>query len=498
MSNLDDSFAPSHNGPGRQDGRPCRSVAQRTSAAPIHEAGAESGTCRSLAAAILVVEDDIDTANLYSTILRTRFSSVHVVASGGEALSHLRNSTQPTLLIIDVNLPDMSGFKVMQAARSLEHAIAYLLVSANAFSAMAETSVDEVHLQKPLGCQTLLKWTSRLLERLTITEAELAKRPAAIDDLLIGTSEPMIRLKRAIPRLAASRYPLWVHGESGTGKELVAQCLHQTSPRKNAPFIAVNCAAFPEHLIESMLFGHIKGAFSGAVKDKKGFFEAANGGTLFLDEVGDMPLAMQAKLLRVLETGIITPVGSTQNIPVDCRIISACHIDLAVAVDEGRFREDLYYRLNVLSLDIPALRERGDDIWILADHLLEKIARDEGLSPAPLSSEARQRLLQHSWPGNIRELENVLRRAMVMHEGSYVDILDLMLPEISAGADDCISLMPPASGVFFCPGLMTLRELTDAAIEASLRDCQGCIDKAARQLGVAASTLHRRQKKPSL
>lgn len=356
---------------------------------------------------------------------------------------------------------------------------------------------EEIRLVKPLGCQALLQWTARLVEKVQKTPQESSSTNLAPHHLLLGESPAMQRIHQLIPRLAQSSSPLWLHGESGTGKELAARSVHYCSPRSSGPFVAVNCAAFPDNLIESMLFGHVKGAFSGATRDHKGFFEAADGGTLFLDEVGDMPLAFQAKLLRALQTSTITPVGTTKPVTVDCRIIAACHRDLAHAVAQGEFREDLYYRLNVLDLLLPPLRDRAQDALVLAEHLIDTLSREERTRPCPLDDSAKQWILQHHWPGNVRELENLLRRALVLHDGDTLSACDLDREAITAtdippSPASSISL---SSSIRFIPGDMTLREIEDAAIEACLRACDGCVEQAARQLGIAASTLHRRRRR---
>ncbi|MAY70100.1 MAG: sigma-54-dependent Fis family transcriptional regulator [Halomonas sp.] len=445
---------------------------------------------------IIVVEDDTDTAHLYQTILATRYHHVAVCHSGSEAVARLVSHQGPAVVVLDYHLPDMTGIEVMATCRDLEHPVACMMVSADRLNDQEAGCGEAIRLTKPLGCQTLLQWTAKLVHKVQTAVHGEGPGDHAPENLLIGQSAAMQHLRTLIPRLAQSRSPLWLHGESGTGKELAARSVHYCSPRSSGPFVAVNCAAFPEALIESMLFGHVKGAFSGATRDHKGFFEAADQGTLFLDEVGDMPLPFQAKLLRALQTGTITPVGSTRDVRVDCRVITACHRDLAQSVREGAFREDLYYRLNVLSLALPPLRERQGDALMLADHLLESLAREERIAVCPLDEEARNWIQQHDWPGNVRELENRLRRALLLCDGKAITVNNLMLND-----DERLTSAPPPSqapsgvGIHFSPGRMTLRQIEDAAIEATLEACDGCIERAARQLGVAASTLHRRRRR---
>lgn len=445
---------------------------------------------------VVVVEDDTDTAHLYKTILATRYHHVAVCHSGSEAVAKLISHQGPVVAVLDYHLPDMTGIEVMTTCRDLEHPIACMMVSADQLNAQEGGCGEVIRLTKPLGCQALLQWTAKLVDKVQAAARGKASSDYAPENLLIGQSIPMQHLRKLILRLAQSHSPLWLHGESGTGKELAARSVHYCSPRSDGPFVAVNCAAFPEALIESMLFGHVKGAFSGATRDHKGFFEAADQGTLFLDEVGDMPLPFQAKLLRALQTNTITPVGSTRDVHVDCRVITACHRDLAQSVREGAFREDLYYRLNVLSLALPPLRERQGDALMLADHLIESLAREERTGPYPLDEEAKTWIQQHDWPGNVRELENRLRRALLLCDGKTIAVDNLMLSD----DENLASILAPSQapsgvGIHFNPGRMTLRQIEDAAIEATLEACDGCVERAARQLGVAASTLHRRRRR---
>lgn len=446
---------------------------------------------------VLVVEDDDDTASLYHAILTLHYRNVKVARSGSEAVTTLIAHHGPAAVILDYQLPDMTGIDVMTACRDLEQPTACMIISANDLSAENASCGEVVRLVKPLGCKALLDWTERLIEKLQQQPAQSGVNDASPENLLLGESKIMHSLRQQIPLLALSNAPLWLHGESGTGKELVARSIHYCSSRSNGPFIAVNCAAFPESLIESMLFGHIKGAFSGATRDQKGFFEAADGGTLFLDEIGDMPLAFQAKLLRTLQTGTILPVGSTKPVTVDCRIVSACHRDLSAAVQQGEFREDLYYRLNVLSIELPPLRDRGNDVVLIANRLLSTITNEEHTLPCRLTHSAISFLTEHPWPGNVRELENTLRRAAILHQGvelhkhHFTATTSLHSLSNTSSKPDIMSF-----GTISTSG-KTLKEIEESIIENTISEHHGCIESAAKSLGVAPSTLYRRRKKPS-
>jgi two-component system response regulator PilR (NtrC family) len=272
---------------------------------------------------------------------------------------------------------------------------------------------------------------------------------------MAGQSQAMQHVRALVDKVARSMAPVLVNGESGTGKELVARSIHEVSARRAQPFIAVNCGAIPEQLLEAEFFGYRKGAFTGAAEDRAGFFQAAHGGTLFLDEIGDLPLAMQSKLLRAVQERCVRPVGAVSEQLVDVRLLSATHKDLAAEVQAGRFRQDLYYRLNVIQIRVPPLRERLGDLASICERVLERIARDAGISPPPrLGRGTLLRLSQHPFPGNVRELENLLHRAVALSGGEFIDVADLGLPDALSGPDthetssaDHRVVLPPASVV---------------------------------------------------
>ncbi|WP_445010104.1 sigma-54-dependent transcriptional regulator [Vreelandella stevensii] len=443
---------------------------------------------------ILIVEDDEDTANLYQAILTLRYQNVKIARNGCDAIKTLIDYQGPAAVILDYQLPDMTGIDVMTTCRDLEQPTACMIISANDLSDEHSSCGEAVRLVKPLGCKALLDWTARLIEKLQTQLLKADELDASPEHLLLGNSKAMHNLRQQIPLLALSNAPLWLYGESGTGKELVARSIHYCSQRSSGPYIAVNCAAFPESLIESMLFGHIKGSFSGATRDQKGFFEAADGGTLFLDEIGDMPLTFQAKLLRTLQTGTILPVGSTKPIHVDCRVVSACHKDLTLAVSQGEFREDLYYRLNVLSISLPPLRDRENDVVLIAEYLLHNIIKEEHTLPCTLGDSAISFLKENAWPGNIRELENTLRRAAILYQGIELQKAHLHssitthTEQTHAKPDILTFGANNASG-------KTLKEIEKIIIENTITQHNGCIEMAAKSLGIAPSTIYRKRER---
>ncbi len=300
----------------------------------------------------------------------------------------------------------------------------------------------------------------------------------------IGRSDAMREVFARLERAAASAAPVFITGESGSGKELCARALHEKGPRACGPFIAVNCAAIPAELAESEFFGHVRGAFTGASEARRGHAEAAHGGTLFLDEICEMDPALQSKLLRFLETGMVRPVGGTTERRVDVRIICATNRDPQREVREGRFRADLFWRLHVLPVSLPPLRERGEDILLLARHFLARFAEEEGRRPMRIGVDAERLMLSHSWPGNVRQLQNVLRQIVVFHEGPELtaDMLAPLLPPEHGGAIPRPQAGPPR-----------LRVLERQVIEETIASCGGSIPRAARVLGVAPSTIYRKR-----
>lgn len=370
----------------------------------------------------LVVDDEIDIRELLVITLE-RMDIATDSASTIEDAHVMLKKRSYALCLTDMRLPDGNGLDLVKHINQHYPGLPVAVITAygsaeNAVSALKAGAFD--YLTKPISLKQLRPLVQSAL-RLSAAE------PSAIDAQLIGETVPIRQVRSMIERLARSQAPVYISGESGSGKELAARLIHANSSRRDGPFIAVNCGAIPENLMESEFFGYKKGAFTGANQDKEGMFHAANGGTLFLDEVADLPLAMQVKLLRAIQEKKVRMVGDTHEESVDVRIISATHRNLALMMDNGNFRQDLYYRLNVIELKMPALRDMSEDIPALAQRLLEKQCHLLGIAVPELDSKAVQRLKQHNFPGNVRELENVLERAMALCNGQVITAEDLLL-----------------------------------------------------------------------
>ncbi|RZL36811.1 MAG: sigma-54-dependent Fis family transcriptional regulator [Rubrivivax sp.] len=391
------------------------------------------------AARLLVVDDEPDLRTLYELTLLREGYEIDSAGSITEALALLQ-AGQYGAVITDMRLPDGSGLALLrwleQAARPEKAIVITAFGSAeNAVEALKAGAFD--YLTKPVDLrQFRLVVGSALGRQPTARTADPAPSPLpagvgpATALRLVGES-PAIRAVRAlVDKVGRSMAPVLVQGESGTGKELVARAIHDHGSRAGQRFVAVNCGAIPENLLEAEFFGYRKGAFTGANEDREGFFQAADSGTLFLDEIGDLPLAMQSKLLRVIQERLVRPVGATAETPINVRIVSATHKDLAAEVAAGRFRQDLFYRLNVIQIRVPPLRERLEDLGLISDRVLARIAQDAGVSPTPrLTAGALQTLSRYGFPGNVRELENLLHRALALAGGEWIDSDDLGLPD---------------------------------------------------------------------
>ncbi len=421
-------------------------------------------------------------------------------ADGREAL-RLIDAERPDLVILDLNMPVMTGFQVLEALQERDAAPRVIVLTAYgseriAIEAMKKGACD--YLAKPYEVDELRLVVARELQtHRLVEENERLRRAIETPDgfgELIGRSEPMRAVYDVIERVSDLDVTVLIQGESGTGKDVVARELHARSGRRDAPFVAVNCAALPDTLIESELFGHRKGAFTGATSDRKGKFETADTGTLFLDEIGDMSASVQAKLLRVLETKTVEPLGNPEPVAVDVRVISASHQDLVEATRTGDFREDLYYRLKVVDVTLPPLRARRDDVPLLAAAFLERFAAKHDRPRLELSPEALARLTDHAWPGNVRELRNVIEKAFVLATGDRIEPRDLP-PEVADA--------PPAPrrGVEEVVGLPfqaakkeVLRAFETEFIERKLRDHDGNISRTAGALGMARQSLQQKLK----
>ncbi len=371
----------------------------------------------------LIVDDEADLCRLMQMTLTKMGLKSDVAYTLADAFALLKHNNYDFCLT-DLALPDGSGLDLVKAVVA-DNKMPIAIITAHgtvdlAIDALKMGAFDFVN--KPLELSRLRQLVTNVLKaRDTTTQTHLSADDALLDSRLIGTSMPMITLKNTIKKLAKSQAPVFLSGESGTGKEVVARLIHDLSPRKDGNFVPVNCGAIPSELMESEFFGHKKGSFTGATADKIGLFQQASGGTLFLDEVADLPLAMQVKLLRAIQEKTVRAVGDTKEVAVDIRLLSATHKDLTALVQTGQFRQDLFYRINVIMLKLPTLNDRREDISLLAQHFLAMIAKDWGIDKPSLSDEALSSLKQHNFAGNVRELRNLLERAITMAEGNTID-----------------------------------------------------------------------------
>ena len=379
----------------------------------------------------LIVDDEPDIRELLEITLNRMKLDTQAAANLQDAKSLLAQQ-RFDLCLTDMRLPDGNGIELVQYIQQHHPDLPVAMITAYgsmdaAIKALKAGAFDFV--SKPIDLPMLRDLVDSAL-KLSKTPSKAARpQPEAT---LLGDSPAMGRLKATIKKLARSQAPVYLHGESGVGKELVARQIHELGPRAERPFIPVNCGAIPTELMESEFFGHTKGSFTGAVSDKEGLFQAANGGSLFLDEVADLPLHMQVKLLRAIQERAVKPIGAPKEIPVDVRILSATHKDLAHEVEQGHFRQDLYYRLNVIQVDVPPLRERMPDLPLLAEYFLQKLATQWDVPALKLAPEALTELMGYRFPGNVRELENILERAATLSEGETIQPEDLRLPQASA------------------------------------------------------------------
>jgi two-component system response regulator HydG len=410
--------------------------------------------------------------------------------------------------LLDVKMPDLSGLELLTAVKHRRPEIEVIMMTGHA---TVETALQAVkagaydYLTKPFDDVELVARAvakaaerKRLFDRNRELESALReKEGGTATDGLVGNSGPMRDVVRMVDAVAYSAATVLVNGESGTGKELVARALHAKSPRRNQPFVALNCGALTETLLESELFGHVKGAFTGAQRDQKGLFDAADGGTIFLDEIGDIPPATQVRLLRVLQEGELKRVGSADSIKVDVRVIAATHRDLPKLVKAGKFREDLFYRLNVIAIPLPPLRDRIEDVPLLAHHFLRRYTDRLGKKVKTLSPEAIELLCGYRWPGNVRELENAIERAVVLCRGESITPADLppavsgrtapLIREAPAAGDDATWL----SMSYAAAKEQALRRFEKSYVEALMRACDNNISAAARKAGMDRSNFKR-------
>jgi len=440
---------------------------------------------------ILLVEDSEAMAVAYMGYLRKGGFDARHVMTGVAALQAIEER-MPRAVVLDVQLPDGSGIDFLQKIQSRAPNVVVIMITAHgnveiAVEAMRHGAHD--FIMKPFTADRLNLTLKNALEKKSL-ENELAERMAEEGDgfgPFVGRSAPMQAVYRTLRHVASSKVPVFITGESGTGKELAAEALHQLSPRRSAPFKAINCGAIPENLIEAELFGHTKGAFTGAVSDRMGAVQDANGGTLFLDEICEMPLELQVKLLRVLQTSVVQPVGSNKEIKVDVRVLAATNRDPLAEVKAGRFREDLYYRLFVVPLELPPLRARGEDIMLLATFFLQRGGKEEGKTFAGFAADATNLLQNHSWPGNVRQLENAIRYVAATKQGGIVQKSDLP-PHILDESSTVVKLEAFKQDNSIVP----LAQMEQQAIRAALQAAGDDVTRAAAMLQINPSTIYRK------
>ena len=430
----------------------------------------------------LVVDDEPDIRELLAMTLQRMDIETRACADIASAKAQLRGR-EFQLCLTDMRLPDGDGLDLVAwiQAQGLRTPVAVITAHGNVETAVRALKTGAFDfISKPLDLANLRKLVTNALRL-----ADAKEPPASGRTQLLGESPVIQKLRELIARVARSQAPVHITGESGTGKELVARMIHDLGARTAGPFVPVNCGAIPGELMESEFFGHRRGSFTGAVNDKPGLFQSAEGGTLFLDEIAELPLPMQVKLLRVIQEKTVRPIGQSQELPVDVRILSATHKDLRALVAAGQFREDLFYRINVIEMRVPPLRERGADIRLLTRHLLERQARELGLPLPALSAAAAARLAGYHFPGNVRELENIVERAVALSAGGAIeaDDIQIQLPTGRAAEDDANALGERLDSV--------QRDAIQKALEANRFNKTA----AARQLGLTLRALRYRMEK---
>src|SRR6266542_3779338 len=396
---------------------------------------ARGGSLMSYKPSVLVVDDESGILDTLRILLRNEGFEVTTPQGGKAGLEQIRSGAYEIILAY-VRMPQLSGLDILTAAREQDPMTPVILMTAQASLQSAIGAVNSgafYYIQKPFSNDELVAILRRACEFRAVRvenkqlKQEIRRRERAGNTVTrpIGKSKRFLEVLKLAEHVAPTDSTVLIQGESGTGKEVVARHIHNLSTRSDGPFLSINCGALPENLLESELFGHVKGSFTGAVRDKQGLFAAARGGTFFLDEVGEMPPSLQVKLLRVIQEREVIPVGATEPIPVDVRIIAATNRELEEEVRRGHFRSDLFYRLNVIALNLPALRERRDDLLLLIEYLLQDLAQESGSDPKALASEALDAVMVYEWPGNVRELQNALEHAVVLTRGNLIDVSSL-------------------------------------------------------------------------
>jgi two-component system nitrogen regulation response regulator NtrX len=458
-----------------------------------------------MSASILVVDDEEAIVSSLSSILEDEGYQVSVAKSGGEALKTYM-ADPPDLMLLDIWMPEMDGLETLRRIKELVPTAQVMVMSGHG---SIETAVKAIklgaydYIEKPLSLENVTLRVKHALEQYRLEEENRSLRTKVQRKFeLVGLSAAMQQLRQLIETAGPTNSRVLIGGENGTGKELVARAIHLQSARADRPFVAVNCAAIPETLIESELFGHEKGSFSGATSMKRGQFEQADGGTLFLDEIGDMSLSTQAKVLRALQEQQFTRVGGTKLLKVDVRVLAASNKDLLKEIEKGAFREDLYYRLNVVPIVVPPLRERREDIPLLIRHFMKLHAEEQGLRIKEITPEAMQIFQQYEWPGNIRELRNLIERLMIMVPGNVIDAAQattsLQVKPTGVAPSTPNTTSQPAVSPLFAHPYDSLRDARNAFekeyIARKLREHHWNISRTAEDLKIERSHLHRKIK----
>ena len=458
---------------------------------------------------VLIVDDEPDIRELLDITLSRMGLITHSAATLAEAISKT-DELRPDLCLTDMKLPDGNGISLVEHIQAEHPHIPVAMITAHgsvetAITALKAGAFDFIN--KPIALDNLRNLVSTALQ----LDGDTKTTDDAVDQDLIGQAPAIQTLRKKIAKLARSQAPVHINGESGSGKEVAARLIHKNGPRATGAFVAVNCGAIPPELMESELFGHVKGSFTGASQNKIGLFQAAAGGTLFLDEVADLPLAMQVKLLRAIQEKSIRPVGANEEMATDIRLLSATHKDLSKEVEEGRFREDLYYRINVIDLHVPSLRERAEDIPMLANAILSQLAKSEGNERVTLDDSALDALSRYNFPGNVRELENMLERAFALSDGELITADDIQLPEKTPRNPETrqratdsnnkpeqanVQALRPEEAYGDLEGF--LDDIERQVLSAALEECRWNKTATAKKLGISFRSLRYRLKKLGL
>jgi len=440
---------------------------------------------------LLVVDDEPGIRDALKQVLEYEGLEVRVAGSGGEALS-LYPEFRPHLVFLDVKMAGLDGLETLARLRELDPGAVVVMLSGHATVATAiEASRRGAFdfLEKPLDTDRLLVTVRNALKHAELSgEAERLRREAEVRYQMVGHSAGLKSVREIIARVGPTNARVLITGENGTGKELVARAIHEASPRRAQPFVEVNCAAIPSELIESELFGHMKGSFTGAVTDRAGKFEQADGGTLFLDEIGDMSPSAQAKVLRVLQEGLVTRIGGAKAIQVDVRVLAATNKDLGEEIASGRFREDLYYRLNVVPIHVPALRDRREDVPVLVQHFTRQLAGGAGAAGKTIDTAALTRLQQRLWPGNVRELRNAVERLLILAPGRTITASDVSRLLGEGATSEVVEAVLTPLGTFES----FKQDAEKSFLAAKLKEHDWNVSETARALKMPRSNLYKK------